>query len=214
MRLGRSLRIRANRFLEVEPYEAARLAGVRIGTDVRLVAGSSFGRHASISIGDHSWFSGPLIIDGEGSVSIDRWVAVGRNLSIVTSGHDVAVANLHFGLADLIGLPRPIASVGEVVLGSACWIGDGVMVLGGGSVGIGAVVGARSVVTTSIPPFAVAAGTPARVIRQRFKPPTVEALLGIAWWEWPDERVRRNRSFFEADPATLEPSALRDLVVD
>ncbi|EPR43829.1 phosphonate metabolim protein, transferase hexapeptide repeat family [Desulfovibrio sp. X2] len=76
-----------------------------------------------------------------------------------------------------------------VTIGHDAWLGHGVIVLPGRSVGIGAVVGAGSVVTRDVPDYAVVVGSPARVVRQRFAPEVAEALLRIAWWDWEHERI-------------------------
>jgi virginiamycin A acetyltransferase len=64
------------------------------------------------------------------------------------------------------------------------------MVLSGVSIGHGAVVGAGAVVARDVPPYAIVVGNPARVARHRFPPEIVERLLALAWWDWPDERLR------------------------
>lgn len=87
------------------------------------------------------------------------------------------------------GLPYPSRSKGDVVIGHDVWIGTDAMILSGVSVGNGAVVAARSVVTRDVPPYAVVAGSPARIVKFRFDQPTIEALQEIAWWSWPIEKV-------------------------
>jgi phosphonate metabolism protein (transferase hexapeptide repeat family) len=77
-----------------------------------------------------------------------------------------------------------------VALGHDVWIGYGAVVLPGRGVGTGAVVGAGAVVTRDVPPYAVAVGNPARVVRPRFVPPVAERLLALAWWDWDHERLR------------------------
>jgi phosphonate metabolism protein (transferase hexapeptide repeat family) len=77
-----------------------------------------------------------------------------------------------------------------VALGHDVWIGYGAVVLPGRGVGTGAVVGAGAVVTRDVPPYAVAVGNPARVVRPRFAPPVAERLLALAWWDWDHERLR------------------------
>ncbi len=57
------------------------------------------------------------------------------------------------------------------------------------TVGTGAVVGAGAVASQDVPPFAIAAGVPAKVLRQRFDDTTVQRLLETAWWNWPHERL-------------------------
>ncbi len=73
----------------------------------------------------------------------------------------------------------------RVTLGQDVWIGHGAIVLPGVSIGTGAAVGAGAVVTRKdVPPFAIAVGVPARVLRLRFASEIVAALQRIAWWDW------------------------------
>ena len=77
----------------------------------------------------------------------------------------------------------------RVVLGHDVWVGHGAIVLPGVTVGTGAAVGAGAVVSRDVPPFSVAVGVPARVVRRRFPDPVVDGLLRVAWWDWPRERL-------------------------
>jgi len=79
----------------------------------------------------------------------------------------------------------------HTVIGSDVWIGYGATLLGGVQIGDGAVIGARAVVASSVPPYAVVVGNPARIVRYRFEPSEVDVLLRIRWWEWNDEQVKR-----------------------
>jgi virginiamycin A acetyltransferase len=65
-------------------------------------------------------------------------------------------------------------------------------VLPGVSIGKGAIIGAYAVVGSDIPPYCIAVGDPARVIRVSFGPDIVATLNEITWWDWPAERIRRN----------------------
>ncbi len=73
-------------------------------------------------------------------------------------------------------------------IGSDVWIGIRSIVLGGITIGDGAVIGAGSVVTKDIGPYEIWAGNPARFIRKRFEPDIIEMLLAAKWWDW-DEKV-------------------------
>ena len=75
----------------------------------------------------------------------------------------------------------------KVTIGHDVWIGHGAIVLPGVTVGTGAVIGAGAVVTKDIEPYTIAVGVPARPLRPRFDAGVVEALLAIAWWDWPRE---------------------------
>ena len=95
------------------------------------------------------------------------------------------------------GLPREnIASAwahkGDITIGNDVWIGYEAIVLAGVSIGDGAVIGARAVVTKDVPPYTVVGGIPARPIKKRFPQETIEALLKIQWWNWQPERIARN----------------------
>ena len=83
------------------------------------------------------------------------------------------------------------ASRGDVTIGHDVWLGSGCMILSGVSVGHGAVVAARAVVSRDVPPYAVVAGNPARVVRRRFDEATAAALVAAAWWDRPHAEVTR-----------------------
>jgi len=78
-----------------------------------------------------------------------------------------------------------------VVIGSAVWLGDGATVMSGVRIGHGASIGARAVVARDIPPYAIAVGNPAKVVRLCVTPHQREQLLRIAWWDWPREKVEK-----------------------
>ena len=80
---------------------------------------------------------------------------------------------------------------GDIVVGNDVWIGYEAVVMAGVTIGDGAIVASRAVVTRDVPPYAIVGGVPAKVIKYRFDPATVESLLAIKWWEWPAETIRR-----------------------
>jgi serine acetyltransferase len=93
-----------------------------------------------------------------------------------------------------------VASKEDVEIGNDVWIGDTATLLSGVRIGNGAVIGARSVVTKDVPPYAIVVGNPARIARLRFTPEQISALERIAWWNWPLHKIR------EAAPLLLSPS--------
>ena len=84
-----------------------------------------------------------------------------------------------------------------VSIGNDVWIGTRVIVLGGVTIGNGAVIGAGSVVTRDVPPYAVVAGTPARLIRYRFEEPVIRRLEELRWWDKPEEELKRALPLFQ-----------------
>lgn len=97
---------------------------------------------------------------------------------------------------------------GDTVIGNDVWIGMDAVILPGISIGDGAIVGAKAVVTHDVAPYAIVAGNPARVVKTRFDKRTVARLLDIAWWNWPVDKIGRNLNAIRgADIAALEASA-------
>src|SRR5215467_9048592 len=84
---------------------------------------------------------------------------------------------------DLDRLERTRDMFQHVTIGNDVWTGHNVNILPGVSVGDGAVIGAGSIVTKNVPPFAIVAGVPAQVHRMRFSERTIERLLRLKWWE-------------------------------
>lgn len=81
---------------------------------------------------------------------------------------------------------------GPTTVGNDVWIGLEALILPGVTIGDGAVIGARAVVAHDVPPYAIVAGNPARVVRRRYDDATIAKLLDLRWWDWPPERVTRN----------------------
>jgi acetyltransferase-like isoleucine patch superfamily enzyme len=71
-----------------------------------------------------------------------------------------------------------------VVIGNDVWIGQGVFIKSGVTIGDGAIIGARSVVTKDIPPYSIAVGSPAKVLRQRFDDALIERMTRVEWWKY------------------------------
>lgn len=80
---------------------------------------------------------------------------------------------------------------GDIVIGNDVWIGYETVILAGVTIGDGAVIGTRAVVTKDVPPYSIVGGVPARPIRKRFSQETIEGLLALNWWDWPVEQIHR-----------------------
>ena len=88
----------------------------------------------------------------------------------------------------------------RTIIGNDVWIGHGVTIKQGVVIGDGAVIGAGAVVTKDIPPYAIAVGVPARVIKFRFNESQIESLLQLKWWDKPKEELRRvEQHFWDGD---------------
>lgn len=81
---------------------------------------------------------------------------------------------------------------GDIVIGNDVWIGYEAVILSGVTIGDGAVIGARAVVTKDVPPYTIVGGVPAKPIRRRFDDETAEKLRRISWWDWDEEKIKRS----------------------
>jgi virginiamycin A acetyltransferase len=72
---------------------------------------------------------------------------------------------------------------GDTVIGNDVWIGYDALVMPGVTIGDGAIVAARSVVTADVPPYAIVGGNPGKVLKRRFDDETIRRLQAVAWWD-------------------------------
>ncbi|GAA4254017.1 type B-1 chloramphenicol O-acetyltransferase CatB1 [Azospirillum formosense] len=79
---------------------------------------------------------------------------------------------------------------GDTVVGNDVWIGSEAIVMPGVTIGDGAVIGTRALVTRDVEPYAIVGGNPARVIRKRFDDDLIALLLEMRWWDWSDDQLQ------------------------
>ena len=87
---------------------------------------------------------------------------------------------------------------GDITIGNDVWIGYEAVLLSGVTIGDGAIIGTRAVVTQDVPPYTIVGGVPAKPIRRRFDDATIDALLALRWWDWPREKLARNIAAIQA----------------
>jgi virginiamycin A acetyltransferase len=182
-----------------------------------------------IEVGEYTYYDDPddalafeqkafLYAHGPERLIIGRYCALAAGVRFVMPGANHAVlgpSSFPFGIfgepwaertMDLVmGAP----SRGDTVVGNDVWLGHRVLVRPGVTIGHGAIVAAASVVVSDIPPYAIAGGNPAHVIRRRYDDEDVERLLHAAWWDWPVELVTEHaRTIMSGTPVELEQIAL------
>ncbi len=147
------------------------------------------------------WGPGIFIIGRIYGIEIGNFSSIARYVSIQEDSHNTARTTTYFLEKNLFGeesAEGAMVSKGRVSIGLDVWIGTGAQILSGVSVGHGSVIGAGAIVTKDVPPYAIVGGNPAQVIRYRFQPGTIETLLNSAWWDWPIDKIRKNREFLIA----------------
>ena len=81
---------------------------------------------------------------------------------------------------------------GDIVLGNDVWVGYEAVIMSGVTIGNGAIIGTRAVVTKDVPPYTIVGGVPAKPIRKRFDDKTIRALENLRWWDWEREKIARS----------------------
>lgn len=129
-------------------------------------------------------------------LTIGRYGSIADGVEILLGGNHRTDWVTTYPFPALPGLWPEAAGVGgshmtrgDVTIGHDVWLGSQCMVLSGVSIGTGAVVAARAVVTRDVPPYAIVGGNPARVLRQRFDEAQVAALLASRWWLRPRDEI-------------------------
>ena len=81
---------------------------------------------------------------------------------------------------------------GDIIIGSDVWIGYEAVILSGVTIGNGAIIGARAVVTKDVPPYTIVGGVPAKPIRRRFDEETAARIEKLGWWNWSADKIAKN----------------------
>ncbi|MFI4954552.1 MAG: CatB-related O-acetyltransferase [Gammaproteobacteria bacterium] len=148
----------------------------------------------NLSIGAHTY-----IRNGSELLAVDkigRFCSIGKNvvLGLEAKGHPLDWLSTHpfqFDDKHLISPPSEKVSyatpIPPTLIGHDVWIGQQAMIMHGLNIGNGAVIGAGAIVTRDIPPYAIAAGNPARVLKYRFSPEIISLLQEVAWWDLSSE---------------------------
>ena len=87
---------------------------------------------------------------------------------------------------------------GDIIIGNDVWIGFEAVLLAGVTIGNGAIIGTRAVVTKDVPPYTIVGGIPAKPIKKRFDEDTISDLLCIKWWDWSNEKIAQNISAIQS----------------
>lgn len=90
---------------------------------------------------------------------------------------------------DIKNITKAWDNKGDIIIGNDVWIGYEAIIMPGVTIGDGAIIGTRSIVTKDVPPYTIVGGIPAKPIRKRFSDDMIQSLLTMKWWNWSQEKI-------------------------
>lgn len=167
--------------------------------------------HPNIVVGRYSYYSGYyhghsfddcarfLLPDPKADkLIVGSFCSIGSGASFIMAGnqghrHDWASSFPFFYMPEIpafAGARDAFAPAGDTIIGNDVWIGTEAIVMPGITIGHGAVIGTRALVTRDVEPYAIIGGNPGKPIRKRFSDAHIAMLLDMAWWDWPEEQLQ------------------------
>lgn len=153
-----------------------------------------------VSIGDWTYGTPPTIesFPAGATITIGKFCCFGSEVTIYNGGEHRTewITTFPFS-AEFLGkgtYTDPAWTRGNVTIGHDVWIGDRALIRSGVTIGSGAVIGMASVVTKNVAPYEIVGGNPLQHLNWRFTRAQRRALLDLAWWDWPIEKIRRHAS--------------------
>ena len=147
-----------------------------------------------------------LIATKDAKILIGKYCAIGPGTKIITVNHDynfpAVQVKFHGSMfktcppGEKVHPPNRERTKGDVVIGNDVWLGEDVFIASGVTIGDGCCVGACSVVTRDLPPYSICVGTPCKPVKKRYNDDVRDFLLKLKWWDWDDDKIKRNKKFF------------------
>lgn len=188
----------------------------------------SINGNVNIQIGNSTYASGTFDVNGNANLNIGSFTSIANGVEFFTSNINhplsyVTTFNLHSNsrlVEDKINLNLPnfnneiinLENKNSITIGNDVWIGRDAMIMPGVIIPDGCVIGSKSLVTKNLEPYGIYVGTPAKLVRFRFDQNKIKELLEINWWDWPFEKIKKNKYFFDTDLSNYKGN-LKNLIV-
>lgn len=162
-----------------------------------------------VIVDDYSSLWGPninVISNQDFPIRIGKFCSIARNVTLQSFNHNFKKISGYYIGRNLFkeSWDNEIISKGEIIIKNDVWIGTHCVILGGISIGNGAVIAANSLVNKDVPDYAIVAGSPAKIIGYRFSENIISELLKIKWWDWSIEKIISEKKLFQNQYADEE----------
>jgi acetyltransferase-like isoleucine patch superfamily enzyme len=148
---------------------------------------------SNLTVGDYTYGANSAEIMGAmNKITFGKYCSIARGL-VLDGGYQHNTKNISmypFNVNMGCGLGTHPVCFGDINIGHDVWIGEFCTIKSGVTIGDGAVVGTRSVVTKDVPPYSIVAGAPAKFRKMRYSSSDVNSLYEMKWWDWPVEKVK------------------------
>ncbi|EGR1072548.1 Vat family streptogramin A O-acetyltransferase, partial [Vibrio cholerae] len=166
----------------------------------------------NIEVGDYTYYddpNGPENFESNvlyhfpfigDKLKIGKFCAIAKDVKFIMNGANHSMSGFStypffiFGNGWETSAPQvgELPYKGDTVIGNDVWLGYESTIMPGITIGDGAIVASKSVVTQDVPPYSIVGGNPAKVLKHRFEPHVADKLLAIAWWDWSAEKITEN----------------------
>lgn len=154
-------------------------------------------KEAIVSKGKESYHNGNFIVKGDGILEIGSYCALGVDIKIILSNHNYCYPSMQYTFYRNNFKEMPYQQQKQkTIIENDVWIGDNVIILPGVTIGTGAILAAGAIISKDVLPYAIVGGSPAKIIKYRFDEKIIKTLLDSKWWEWSEEKIKRNKEFF------------------
>ncbi|MEH1988898.1 CatB-related O-acetyltransferase [Nostoc sp.] len=176
-----------------------------------------FSKVSNSQIGNFSYISYDCIIN---NCQIGNYCSIARGVKIGLGKHPanfISTSPIFYSLNNplkkIFAKSQIFTEFERTTIGSDVWIGVNAVILDGIIIGDGAIIGANAVVTKNIPPFAIAVGCPAKVIKYRFSEENIKKLLSIKWWDQDISELQEISDLFQSEANDSVIEKLKYLIV-
>ncbi len=161
----------------------------------------------TLSLGTKSYIRKNSMLEGKGTIALGNFSSFAKN-TFFSLGQNHSHNYLNVSTVSIKSLdweyPKkflPPHGPCKILIGNDVWCGHRSIFKSANPnkplvIGDGAVIAADSVVVKDVPPYAIVGGNPAKIIKYRFSPDVIEALLRIKWWDWDIDKIHDNYKYF------------------